>query len=137
MTITIQDLHFIKMNKSIKLYTVDMEKLVLNFQLTASFGNEYNNNNTYVNWIVENSIVNQITRLERDIYEHMVETYDIDESWSWKTSLRKNKRWKTLLRTKNVSENDYEQDGYYDVDVTIDGIWLHKNTKTFGLLLLV
>ena len=62
MTITIQDLHFIKMNKSIKLYTVDMEKLVLNFQLTASFGNEYNNNNTYVNWIVENSIVNQITR---------------------------------------------------------------------------
>lgn len=123
----------VKIGKHINIHTKDMKKIVLNYDLITPFGIEESNNLYYCNWIINGNTLNELFQVETVMEKYMREKYDIDLSWKWKSSIRRNNRFKNLLRTTVKSEYDYESDGYYNLDIIPNCIWIHRTTKTFGI----
>jgi len=129
------NIQFVMMGKHVKIYTDTLKKIIINVNMETAFGNEINNHMTYNNWILKEDNRLLFQNLEDNFKEHMILKYEIGSEWNWKTSLRPNGTYENLLRTTNKSKCEYIKKNLYEVDITIDSIWLHKQTKTFGLML--
>lgn len=123
---------FIKMGKHIKVFNLEMEKINFTHELSSPFGNEKNANLIYVNWTIDD-LLEMLETIELEFYNHLKIVFEINSDWSWTSSVRKNS-YGNLLRSTNKSLNVYEKNKLYNVTISIDSIWLHKQTKTFGIL---
>jgi hypothetical protein len=128
-------IQFVMIGKHIKIFTDLLKKVVVSLDLECPFGNEHNNHLIYNNWILNDENFKLFQDIEQSFFNYMVEQYSIDSEWKWKSSLRKNSRFGSLLRTTNSFDYEYEKESLYSVDIIIDSVWLHRKTKTFGLLL--
>jgi hypothetical protein len=130
-----EKIQFTMIGKHVKIFTDSLKKVQVNVDLECPFGNEYNNHMIYNNWILDETNLKLFQNIEESFKNHMIEQYSISSQWTWKSSIRKNSRFGSLLRTTNTMGYDYEKEYSFSVDITIDSIWLHKGTKTFGLML--
>lgn len=134
MLMNFDTIQFIMIGKHINIFTDSLEKITINAEMVCPFGNEHNNHMIYNNWILDEKNLELFQNIEESFRKHMTEKYNIGSQWKWKSSIRNNQRFSKLLRTTNNSTCEYEKEGLYSVDITIDNIWLHKGTKTFGLI---
>lgn len=127
----------VKVGKHINIHNNKMEKFVYNMDLNTPFGTEESNHLYYCNWIINGKNLNLLFEIENIIETFMRKKYDIGDCWTWKSSIRKNDRFKYLLRTTHKSDYEFEINSYNNVDITVNCIWLHKITKTFGIQFVV
>jgi len=124
---------FVKFGKHINVYNKKMEKIYFLEQLSTVFGNEHSNSVNYINWTLSEDLLETLVDIETGMHAHMKETYEIKDDWTWCPSVR-HLQDLHCLRTTNSSDTQVVKNKEYTIKITLDRIWLHKPTKTYGIM---
>jgi len=120
----------------IKILNYKMEKIFFDVEdMVSPFGSEDVSGLKYINWDLGDKDMEDMIRTIEDSFKNEYnKKYDID-GWEWISAIRKRQYpYTNLFRTKLISDKSFKPNMRYSVKLTIDSIWIHKKTKTYGLL---
>lgn len=121
--------------KGFKIYSHEsgtMEKIKFGLEnISSPFGIEESNNITYINWEIEDDIVDIILCVENSLQSEIINRYPIYQSWKWLTTIRGKESLKKLLRTKSLLIIDKHNS--MDATIILDILWIDTKSKTFGI----
>lgn len=126
-------IRFIKSGKHISIFNDKMEKIHFIEDLCTIYGNERNDNVNYVNWTIDDSLKSTLENVENEFCTFMKSEFEINDSWTWKYSVR-TLSYQNVIRTTNSKNKNVNKNEMYTVKVILDSVWLNKQTKTFGIL---
>jgi hypothetical protein len=122
-------------NKGFKIYSHEsgnMEKIKFCLEsIITPFGPEISNKVTYINWEIDEDIVNIILCVEDSLKLEIINRYPIYGTWKWLTTIRGKDNYKKLLRTKSALK--IESNLNTNVTIVLDILWIDTKTKTFGI----
>ena len=122
--------------KGSKIYVTNMssrpEKIYFEMSVKTPFGIEESNNLKYVNWELTDEMKELLLVVEQSLCQQATSEYNQINSWTMKSSIRGKEEFTKLLRTK--TDEFVEKNKEYNVRITLDSIWLHNATQTYGLL---
>lgn len=125
------------MNKQLTVHTIQHNKMnKINFTMCGKtpFGIEEYNSQKYVNWEIEDDMVELLLIVEQNFAQELNTNYDMYKSWSLKSAIKGKEEYTKLLRTKVKNNVEIQPHISYSVTIILDSIWLHKKDKTFGIM---
>lgn len=103
--------------------------------IVTPFGSEDISGRHYINWEIDDKETEEfLLTIDKSFKEEYDKNNDVSDL-TWNSAIIKRPfPYNSIFRTKNISETNFLPNTRYNIRISLDSIWLHKKTKSYGLL---